>query len=416
MLCQQTVEHLDGRPGDLYACSGEERVELLGEPRVEWRPSGCPRRPAGSNAAPTSGSQNTSSRNCSPSTPRKHAAGRGRDLAQLDERRASLGGGIKARRAARSQPRAAASVSGTSSSTPTLDRIAAQRLRHGPASVSSTHQPHPSWRNVTGRSSAARCPRARRPPVGGSAPESAPASSATCIPAQSLPAPTTRACPSRSVGSGSCARARRGGRRTGTRAQPTGRRHRSRRSATFGRSRVTSSIVGLTVSRGSDGGVGGLRLGGARPSGRRRGLLGAERSAVRVRFPAPTVRSSRTPTNSSTQPIPTAIHQLGGSPRRRRCPQARGDGLTAGQDAEHRDSERHADLAGGGGDRGRDAGLRGRHPGHRRVGDRRVDQAHAEAEQQVRANSTRSEVDVVIRRQYERRGDQRDAADGERSG
>src|ERR1700735_184522 len=33
-----------------------------------------------------------------------------------------------------------------------------------------------------------------------------------------------------------------------------------RRSDTFGRSRVTSSIVGLTVSRGSDRGVGRLRL------------------------------------------------------------------------------------------------------------------------------------------------------------
>src|ERR1700722_12722169 len=46
-----------------------------------------------------------------------------------------------------------------------------------------------------------------------------------------------------------------------------------RRSDTFGRSRVTSSIVGLTVSRGSDRGVGGLRLGRLAVAGGWRVLL-----------------------------------------------------------------------------------------------------------------------------------------------
>ena len=115
-----------------------------GTARVPSRPGSC------SKAVPISGSQTTSSRSCSPSTPRNHTSRAGGGTSTgLDDRQAALGGDVQPRRvlladrlpdrggqrhqqaAVGARPPPRASASGT-----------------GPASVSSTNQPRPSWRTV----------------------------------------------------------------------------------------------------------------------------------------------------------------------------------------------------------------------------------------------------------------------------
>ena len=76
------------------------------------------------------------------------------------------------------------------------------------------------------------------------------------------------------------------------------------------------------------------------------------------------------------------IHQLEWVAAANEPPIARGR-RTAGERADDRDAERHPDLAAGRGDRGGDAGLRRRHPGDGRVGDRRVDEPEADPEHRV---------------------------------
>ena len=111
------------------------------------RPRSAPGRRA--NAEPTSGSHRTSSRSCSPSTPRTRVkrAGGGTSPSSTIDRHRSAAISRRADGCARNT-RATASVSGTSSLSSCSRALARSASGTGPARVSRTHHPRPSWRIV----------------------------------------------------------------------------------------------------------------------------------------------------------------------------------------------------------------------------------------------------------------------------
>ncbi len=174
-----------------------------------------------------------------------------------------------------------------------------------------------------------------------------------------------------------------------------------------GRLSTTSDSPFPAGRRVTLGGVGTSATGPAHPGavtgsvGRRGGSLAREGGSVSRAAVAWAVSRAQpvvvsTASTSTTTPSAAITHQLEWVACGEGGPEPGMGGGGPGQSAEHGHAEGLPNLPAGRRDRGGDAGLGGRHARHRGVGDRRVDQAEAEAEEEVGPEQDRASGVVSV--------------------